>query len=925
MVTSEIVEQRRLEVRQSGDLRALLGHLADRAAPVLARLPEIPEHKALLSQDGGVCPTDGVPLTFDPWSSTEHRCPRCGQMFRGERHDRHWARFQHLWLSERAAHLAALAALDGQAAAAARAREILVAYAARYMQYPNRDNVLGPSRLFFSTYLESIWILNYLGAAVLLRESEQLDDATARSVAQVADEAANLIGDFDERFSNRQTWNDAALAAIAVWFEDEDLARTAVEGATGLMAHLRGYGDDGLWYEGENYHLFALRGLLTGAAWARLAGVDFFAEPKLRARVVAALRAPALTALPDFTFPARKDSRFGVSLAQPMFLDTWEVGYGMLGRREAGGEMRELLGWLNALYRVPAPRPELFESYLHDAGALTHDASRLPPPASRASLSWWALLLMPPELPGDSEPWVPPSVLLRGQGLGVLRTGARYVSLESGPLGGGHGHPDRLHLTLHAGGVHWLRDFGTGSYVSRDLFWYRSSLAHNVPIVDGGVGAWNDAECECFDVRGAWSWARGRVGNVTRTVVSGPDYVVDVVELYGEDERALDLPWHLTGGGDVGMRGEWRSAALENDYVTAVERFVPADPDAPLVLRCAVDGARLTVHFVTKAELWRALGLGPGGGGNGREPFFLLRARGRNLRLVTVIEPHVPGAEVRGVRVSGDVLEVDTATGVDRHALEFNRWTVKSGGKDIELGGAVARVMPFRPLLDLEPSSPSTGIAFRVANPPALDGTLGGFDAGEPLRLELEDQYRRSEEPYPGPAELSATACAGWDDEALYLAVQVTKPALLLRPAEAPPLRLDNEPDDIHSDGLQIYIAGDGDGGKGEGYIGYLVVPEEGGGLRVRPTSGTQGAPAAVRGAWRRTDGGYCVTLGVAWTAGWQVIFGARLGFDLIINEMLPGRVRRAGQLVWSGGNGWVWLRGDRQDPERFGVLELVG
>src|SRR6266576_6864212 len=52
---------------------------------------------------------------------------------------------------------------------------------------------------------------------------------------------------------------------------------------------------------------------------------------------------------------------------------------------------------------------------------------------------------------------------------------------------------------------------------------------------------------------------------------------------------------------------------------------------------------------------------------------------------------------------------------------------------------------------------------------------------------------------------------------------------------------------------------------------------------------------------------------------------GARVGFDLIVNELLPGRLRRTGQLVWSGGNGWVWLRGDRQDPSRFGVLELVG
>src|SRR5437016_14462977 len=78
------------------------------------------------------------------------------------------------------------------------------------MRYPNRDNVLGPSRLFFSTYLESLWVCSYLAAAVLLRESGRLDDATERGVAQVADEAANLIGEFDEGFSNRQTWNDAA-------------------------------------------------------------------------------------------------------------------------------------------------------------------------------------------------------------------------------------------------------------------------------------------------------------------------------------------------------------------------------------------------------------------------------------------------------------------------------------------------------------------------------------------------------------------------------------------------------------------------------------------------------------------------------------------------------------------------------------------
>src|SRR5207245_252566 len=213
MVTAEQLAVRKQEIARSRDLMALVAHLTEQAAPVLDRMPPIPREKALLSSDGGVCPEDGAPLAFDPWSPEAHRCPRCGRTFGGERHDGNWARYQHLWLAERAAHLA---------------------------------------------------------------------------------------GEFDESFSNRQTWNDTALAAIAAWFEDEALAQRAIEGPTGLLAHLlRGFGRDGMWYEGENYHLFALRGLLTGAAWARQAGVDLYEDPNLRQRLRAALLAPARTALPD--------------------------------------------------------------------------------------------------------------------------------------------------------------------------------------------------------------------------------------------------------------------------------------------------------------------------------------------------------------------------------------------------------------------------------------------------------------------------------------------------------------------------------------------------------------------------------------------------------------------------------------------------
>ncbi len=194
MVTPGQLAARRAEIAGAADLKALQARLVERAGPVLARMPVIPDHKALLSQDGGVCLDDGTALTFDPWSPSAHRCPRCGKTFTGERHDRHWAKFQHLWLTERAAHLSALAALAEHDAAAARSAEILRAYGECYFRYPNRDNVLGPSRLFFSTYLESVWVGNYVAAATLLRAGGQLDDATARAVNQVTEEAATVIG-----------------------------------------------------------------------------------------------------------------------------------------------------------------------------------------------------------------------------------------------------------------------------------------------------------------------------------------------------------------------------------------------------------------------------------------------------------------------------------------------------------------------------------------------------------------------------------------------------------------------------------------------------------------------------------------------------------------------------------------------------------
>jgi hypothetical protein len=910
MLTSEELSLRLHDIEGAPELKALRERLVQRAAPVLERMPVVPQHKALLTANGGVCPEDGTRLEFDPWSPTSHLCPRCGKRFSGERHDRAWAHYQHLWVAERAAHLAAVGAFAARDDAAARANQLLQAYRG-YAEYPNRDNVLGPSHLFFSTYLESIWIGNYLAAAMLLREAGLLNEDSAEVVSMVADEAANVIGEYDEGLSNRQTWHNAALSSIAVWFEDEELAARAIEGNNGIVTHLlHGFGEDGMWYEGDNYHLFALRGQLLAMWWARLAGVDLLADQKLADRMALALRAPAATALPDFTFPARKDSRFGVSLAQPMYLESWEIGAARVAGTNPGSD---LWSWLGQLYQTPAPKAQTFDSYLHEAGE--------PPPPSRRSrsdLSWWALLEMTPELPRDTASWAPGSAFIEGQGLAIFRNGPRYAGLECGASGGGHGHPDRLNLIVHAEGEYWLPDYGTGSYVARDLFWYRSTLAHNAPRLDGVSQPMGNAVCENFDQTGEWGWARARFGQMTRSVVAGPQYLVDIVELNGPTDHTLELPWHLTGEVVITPSGTWIPAELADEFARDVERFVPSE-EIPCVLRSRSGAATLNIHLPAAGELLRAVA--PGAPGTSAAvPFYIVRAEGKNLRLVSVLESTTQEPEVVGVRLSGEAIEIETKGGSDRHTATAEGWSIHTGGGSLRLGGTRRNPPPFEPLVRQDRPIVTMGVALRVLESPALDGSLDGFAPDEPLQLDHEDQYRRSEDPYAGPEEFSASALVIWDYDALYLAVDVLKPEVFARDAASPPLLLDNEPDEIHSDGIQVYLKLPGD----DRVSGFLIVPSTtDGALITHVIRGLAGSPDMVQGTWAPIDQGYRVTVAIT-PAGWSDIqLEDEIGFDLLVNEMRAERQRRAGQLVWSGGGGWVWLRGDRQDPARFGRLKL--
>ena len=273
VVTAAELKARRAVAR--AELAPLAKGLRDELAPLIAAIPSVPREKALLSRQGGRCPFDGTLLRFDPFDP-RHVCPACGRESAGGLHDRFRLYWYQMWLAERVLHAALLGVLLDDAECRTLAESLLDAYAEQYLRYPNADNVLGPSRPFFSTYLESIWLLQLaiaLGVLETGAPSPGLRSLGARVRDRLIAPAMALIASYDEGMSNRQVWNNAAILAAARLLDDRVRFDSALHGPSGLHAHLgTALLSDGSWYEGENYHLFAHRGLWYGERIARAGG-----------------------------------------------------------------------------------------------------------------------------------------------------------------------------------------------------------------------------------------------------------------------------------------------------------------------------------------------------------------------------------------------------------------------------------------------------------------------------------------------------------------------------------------------------------------------------------------------------------------------------------------------------------------------------
>ncbi len=403
------------------------------------------------------CPDHAAELIFTEEDPTRHACPIDGKVWSGQPFDDSWLWTANRRLAQRAYRLALLWRLEGDRAHWAKARAIVTDYAAIYPDVHSQRDAPSVGKITFSALDESVWVIPVVWACHWLWPD--LDDADRALLRGrlLEPAAAHVESQRTPRIHNYENWLNAALGTLGTALGDEALAARVTHETYGLGDQLaRGVLADGHWYEGaSSYHYYTL-GAALALAQAREGMAD---EPRANPIMRQMFEAPLRIAFPDDHVPAINDCWYHSRV-------TDEVGHGI----PTGPAFYEIAaGWYGApefhavlarAYRA-APRDSV-EALLYGPDAV---ADAQPPPLAEANEAASGFAVLRPDLPAG---W--PGELL----------------LKYGPHGGGHGHADKLALSVFGGGERWGADLGTPGYgIPINDSWYRHTLSHSTVVLEG--------------------------------------------------------------------------------------------------------------------------------------------------------------------------------------------------------------------------------------------------------------------------------------------------------------------------------------------------------------------------------------------------------------------------------------------------------
>jgi hypothetical protein len=468
---------------------------------------------------------DGASLIFDPLRPGVYICSIDGRRYHGSNYEEGWYGHYHYEMASRLRSLGIAYALQPKTDYAALAREMLMDYASRYRSWPFDDYQKGNSswsaRLMTETLGEAIFIVHALFAYDFTRFDPVYSPADRAHIEHnLIRPALAIIQASPQGANNWQAWHNAAIGLSGYVLSDPVLVAEAIYGPDGLeFLKKNAIRDDGLWLEGSiGYHFFALTPLEL-----LLEAMEAHGRPAFDERIRSAHKTVLSLLYPDGSFPKLNDS-----YSQAIF------------------SRKNLYEHAHAHYDDP-----LFAEVL---SAIYDDLGH--PRDTMESLFFGRDY-------EHRELHIPPA-LHDKMGLAILRSGDALDDLiavmDYGPHGLGHGHYDKLHLSLYGKGQEWLPDLGIGNANTPEFGgWFRQTLGHN-SILLGEQNQRIDAETERpigfyssrLDSFQAMTAVVGppvypQDANVRRTVLlAGNEYAVVIDDVSG-GPGPYDFVFHAAG------------------------------------------------------------------------------------------------------------------------------------------------------------------------------------------------------------------------------------------------------------------------------------------------------------------------------------------------------------------------------------------
>ena len=458
------------------------------------------------------CPVHNQLLNFSWDYPKAHECTSCGKRYEGNgRFDRAWLERVHQFNKEYMYNCMWLYLATGDRKYARYIKDMLLDYAGKYDGWFEHNSGNEPTdkhsgKAFAQSLDEANWATKVAMVYKVIKPMLTPDEVERIERGYLRPAARLLCNRPAE--ANWQMWHDSGIMALGMALENDSLIDVAIDKPRYGYRYLvkKHKNPDGWINEGSpHYHYYPLEALAFTANAAKFRGYDLI-DADLHDMYVMPLKGT----YPDLSFPAHSDGWYGANVLSQTAL------YELAAARFPDAELQRVLA---KCYR---------------------SKQRLDPEA----------LLNPVDLAGravDDGAFEHGSYAFNESGFCLLRGNGRTAVMKFGGEGIGHGHPDKLSITLHNGEEELVSDYGTSGYSTPYyLKWYKRTLSHNTVTVDGRDQQRSRGELVKFESRedGGYALMRTTTANpgveMTRALDMHGDVIADVFECVSDSAHLYD-------------------------------------------------------------------------------------------------------------------------------------------------------------------------------------------------------------------------------------------------------------------------------------------------------------------------------------------------------------------------------------------------